>query len=280
MSRSATTDLLAAAAGRLGAVGAFNVIHLETAEAIVSGAELAGLPVILQVSQNAVRYHGALEPLARALVAIADGSIIPAAIHLDHAEDAELARLAVELGFDSVMLDASRLEYAKNVEATANFVEFAHAAGVSVEAELGEIGGKDGAHAPEARTGPDQAAAFVTATGVDCLAVAVGSSHAMTDRRATLDLDLIAVLADSVPVPLVLHGSSGVPDDQLVRAIRSGIRKVNVSTLLNSTFTNAVRNMLESQPTLVDSRTYFSAGRRAVATEVARLVSLFAGGTG
>lgn len=276
MSRASTRELLRMANANETAVGAFNVVHLETAEAIISGAERAGASVILQVSENAVRYHGALEPVARAMFALAEASSVAVSVHLDHAEDAELARQAVRLAFDSVMIDASKLDYDHNVEATAEFVAFAHAAGVGVEAELGEVGGKDGAHAPGARTDPGEASRFVSATGVDSLAVAVGSSHAMTDRTALLDIELIAALATQVPVPLVLHGSSGVPDRQLVDAVRAGIRKVNVSTLLNAKFTHAVRARLGSDRALVDSRKYIADGRDAVASEVARLELLFA----
>ena len=205
----------AAAAGR--GVGAFNVIQLEHAEAIVAGAEAAGAPVVLQISENAVRYHGRLEPLALATLAVARASTAPVAVHLDHATDVALVHEAVRLGFGSVMYDASTMSYADNVAATADVVAHCHAHGVWVEAELGEVGGKDGVHAPGARTDPDEARAYVAATGVDALAVAVGTSHAMLTRDAAIDLDLIARLHEAVPVPLVLHGSSGVPDADLTR---------------------------------------------------------------
>ncbi|TGJ94949.1 fructose-bisphosphate aldolase, partial [Actinotalea fermentans ATCC 43279 = JCM 9966 = DSM 3133] len=134
---------------------------------------------------------------------------------LDHAEDRALVSEAVRLGFTSVMYDGSALDYERNVEATADVVREAHARGVFVEAELGKVGGKDGVHAPGVRTDPAEAVAFVAATGVDALAVAVGSSHAMTDRTASLDFERIAGLRAAVPVPLVLHGSSGVADHDL-----------------------------------------------------------------
>ena len=142
---------------------------------------------------------------------------MPVSLHLDHVEDDDLLRRAADVGISSVMYDASKLDYDKNVEATRAAREWAHANGLYLEAELGEVGGKDGAHAPGVRTDPGEAAEFVAATGVDALAVAVGSSHAMTDRSAALDHALIAELARAVPVPLVLHGSSGVPDDELAR---------------------------------------------------------------
>ena len=142
------------------------------------------------------------------------------------------------------MFDASRLDYDANVAATARAARWAHEHDLWIEAELGEIGGKDGAHAPGVRTDPDDAAAFVEATGVDALAVAVGSSHAMVDRTAGLDLDLVATLAGRLAVPLVLHGSSGVPDAGLAAAVAAGIVKVNIGTILNVAFTTAVRERL------------------------------------
>ncbi|MCU1408392.1 MAG: fba2 [Microbacteriaceae bacterium] len=276
MTLTPTRELMDAAVAAGTGIGAFNVIHLETAEALVAGAEDAGLPLILQISQNCAVYHGGLEPVAMASLEVARGASVPVALHLDHAEDDELARKAVDLGFGSVMFDGANLPWAQNVAVTAGVAAYAHAAGVSVEAELGAIGGKDGAHAPGVRTDPEEAAAFVAATGIDALAVAVGSSHAMTSRVAALDLDLIARLYAAVSVPLVLHGSSGVDDDQLARAIRAGMTKINVSTRLNGLFTIAIRQYLTDNPRVVDSRKYMAAGRDAVSAEAARLLAIFA----
>ena len=276
-----TADLLHAAVARRTGLAAFNVIQLETAEALVEAAERTGLPVILQISQNCVAYHGSLEPIAAASLALARESTAHVAVHLDHAEDEQLARRAVESGFGSVMFDGSTLDYEHNVAATVRVVEHAHANDVLVEAELGEIGGKDGAHAPGVRTDPEEARRFVEETGVDALAVAVGSSHAMTERTAALDLELIARLRHAAPVPLVLHGSSGVPDETIEQAIRAGITKVNVSTHLNRFFTDAIRASLTAHPEVVDPRKYVREGRAAVAAEAARLMTLFdvAGGS-
>ncbi|MFD2024853.1 class II fructose-bisphosphate aldolase [Promicromonospora aerolata] len=271
-----TAEILSAAVTAPTGVGAFNVVHLETAEALVAAAEESGRPVVLQLSQNCVAYHGSLQPLARACLELARAADADVAVHLDHAEDEDLARAAVDLGFGSVMFDGSTLEYAANVAATARVVAHAHAAGVAVEAELGRVGGKDGAHAPGVRTDPGEAVRFVADTGVDALAVAVGSSHAMTERNATLDLGLIAALRDALDVPLVLHGSSGVPDDVLVAAVRAGMTKINVSTQLNKHFTAAVRSYLAEHADVVDSRKYVAAGRAAVTAEAARLLRLFA----
>ena len=266
------TQLLQAAVSAGRGVGAFNVFSLEHAEALVAGAAEAGTPVVLQLSQNAIRYHGSLAPIALATLALARACDISAVVHLDHATDVDLVHEAVALGVGSVMFDGSKLDYDDNVETTASVVAHCHARGVDVEAELGVVGGKDGVHAPGVRTRPDEAVAFVEATGVDALAVAVGSSHAMTERSAALDLDLIMELRAAVPVPLVLHGSSGVPDEEIIRAVRAGMTKINIATHLNKVFTAAVRETLLQQPNLVDSRKYLGPARDAMAAEAARLL--------
>jgi fructose-bisphosphate aldolase class II len=255
-------------------IGAFNVILLEQAEAIAAGAERAGLPVVMQISQNTVSHHRALAPLAAAVLAIARAAAVPVAVHLDHATDRALVEEAIALGLTSVMYDASALPYQENLAATADVAGLCHASGVWLEAELGEIGGKDGVHAPGARTDPREAAAYVAATGVDALAVAVGSSHAMSTRDARLDFGLIGRLRDAVPVPLVLHGSSGVPEADLARAVRHGMRKVNIATHLNGRFTATLRAALDADPALTDPRRYLAPAREAVASEVARLLEL------
>ncbi|MFF8414783.1 class II fructose-bisphosphate aldolase [Streptomyces omiyaensis] len=277
MPLSVTHEIVAAAYAGTTGVGAFNVVQIEHAEAIVAGAERAGLPVILQISENTVRYHGSLAPIALASLALADGAAVPVSVHLDHAESADLVHEAVDLGITSVMFDASKLPYAENVAATHEITARCHRAGVWVEAELGEVGGKDGAHAPGVRTDPDEAAAFVAATGVDALAVAVGSSHAMLTLDAVLDFALIARLRAAVATPLVLHGSSGVGDAGLAEAVASGMTKVNVSTHLNKAFTRVVRAHLGAHPDVVDPRKYLGPARATVADEVARLLGVLAG---
>jgi fructose-bisphosphate aldolase, class II len=269
------TEVLAPAVASGVGLGAFNVFSIEHAEALTAAAEAAGTPVVLQISQNAVRYHGALAPIGLATLALARKGAVPMVVHLDHATDASLVDDAIELGFGSVMFDASTMPYKENVAATAEIVRRCHDRGLDVEAELGEIGGKDGVHAPGARTEPAEARAFVEATGLDALAVAVGTSHAMTERHVTLDLELISALRAAVPVPLVLHGSSGVPDQELVRAVKAGMTKINIATHLNHVFTDAVREVLAANPAMVDSRRYLGPARDAVAVEAARLLRMF-----
>jgi fructose-bisphosphate aldolase, class II len=182
----------------------------------------------LQVSQNAVRFHGgAVRPLTAALREIAREASVDLALHLDHVDDTALLHQAADAGFSSVMFDASMLDYAANIAATREAARWAHQHELLLEAELGYIGGKAGsalsAHAPGVRTDPTEAAEYVAQTRVDALAVGVGSTHAMTSRSAVLDHDLISCLRDAVLVPLVLHGSSGVADEDLARAVKCGI---------------------------------------------------------
>ena len=269
-----TVDLVAAAHRAGTGLAAFNVITLEHAEAIVAGAERAGRPVILQISDNAVKFHhGRLGPIAAATAAVAAEAAVPASVHLDHVEDTGLLCASAESAASSAMFDASKLDYDANVAATKAAADWAHQCGMFLEAELGEVGGKDGAHAPGVRTDPAEAAAFVAATGVDALAVAVGSSHAMSARTAALDFDLIARLRSAVPVPLVLHGSSGVADEDLRKAVSAGITKINVGTLLNVHFTAAVREYLVADDVVTDPRRYLTPARAAVSDAVAAMIA-------
>lgn len=278
-----TGELVAEARAAGLGVPAFNVITLEHVEAVIEGAERADVPVILQISENAVAYHGGrLAPLAAAACAAARAAAVPAALHLDHVKDGELLRQAAANGFGSVMFDGAHLPYEENLTATRAAAQWAHANGLWIEAELGEVGGKDGAapldaHAAGARTDPDEARAFVAASGVDALAVAVGSSHAMTSRTAVLDHALLALLRESAGVPLVLHGSSGVPEHELRAAVGGGITKVNVGTALNIAMTRAVRARLAAEPEVVDVRRYLRDGRAAVAEVVAELAGTVRG---
>ena len=272
-----TSSIVANAIAASQGAAAFNVVQLENLEAVVTAAARCRLAVIVQISENAARYHGGLAPLTLASLAAARATDAVVAIHLDHAESFDLVLEAVDLGVSSVMFDASAHSFSDNVAATARVVTTCHAAGVWVEAELGEVGGKGGAHAPGVRTDPKEAVAFVEATGVDALAVAVGSSHKMVARVAELDFGLIEALASALPVPLVLHGSSGVSDENVRLAIAAGITKVNVATQLNKVFTSAVREYLAAHPTEVDPRRYLGAGRAAMADEAERLLVVISG---
>jgi fructose-bisphosphate aldolase class II len=260
-----------------GAYAAFNVISLEHAEGIVMGAEAANIPVILQLSENAIHFHRGALAIGSAMVHVAQASMVAVALHLDHITDENLMHLAPELGFSSVMFDASAQPYEENLLRTKAAAQWCHDRGLWLESELGEIGGKDGAHAPGVRTDPTDAVAFVAHTGVDALAVAVGSSHAMTTKTASLDHDLIALLAHELPVPLVLHGSSGVPDSELAQAAREGLRKINVGTALNVSYTGRLREFLAANPETTDPRKYMTPGRDGIAQTVEHYLKVVSG---
>jgi len=274
MSRTTSQKLVSAAVSKSNAVGAFNVILLEHAEALVAGAEKSQTSLILQISENCVRYHEALKPISLATIAIAEVSTLPISVHLDHAESEELVKQALDLGYDSVMFDGSKLSYRENVEASQRMRLLCDSYGATLEVEIGEVGGKDGVHAPGARTKPDEAKTFAEETGANLIAVAVGSSHAMATRDASLDFELIRELASVVNLPLVLHGSSGVSDADLQLAVKAGMRKINIATHLNALFTQQVRTELDKNLTLTDPRKYIGAGREIVSNEVARLIKL------
>ncbi len=274
------TMLQRARAGGYG-IGAFNVIGLEHAQAIVRASELENSPVILQISQNAVRYNlGSLDPIGKACHTLATHASVPVALHLDHATTRELCKQALDLEFGSVMFDASSLHLDANVKITAELADWVHRRGAALEAELGIVGGKEGAVSSEVgNTDPRQARQYVHRTGVDVLAVAVGTSHYMVEQNAQVDLDLIAALRAAVDVPLVLHGSSGVPDADLHEAVRRGITKVNVATGLNKAYTQAIRDVLSMDETVVDPRKYLAPARDAM-VEAVRSRMLLLGSSG
>lgn len=272
MTLATTSDLIQRARSAGVGLPAFNVITLEHAEAIAAGAERSGCPAILQISENAVKFHGGrLGPIAAATVEVARQAGIDLSVHVDHVEDRAVLHQAADTGISSAMFDASHLDYQANLASTRDAAQWARDHGILLEAELGKVGGKDGAHAPGVRTDPLEAADFVAATGVDMLAVAVGSSHAMVERTASLDLDLIAKLAAALPIPLVLHGSSGVADAILAEAVRAGMVKINIGTILNVSWTGAIRKVLDGDSAVVDPRKYVRPARDAVAEVVARL---------
>lgn len=279
-----TRGLIESAITRHSAIASFNAVTLEHVEAIVEGVEQAGSGAILQVSENAIGFHKRnMRPLLLACASIASSSSAPISLHLDHFQDSALISQGIAeaagLGVSSIMIDAAHQPYVLNIELTQKAAELAHSHGLWVEGELGEIGGKNGAHSPLVRTDPGEAHEYVEGTSIDALAVAVGSSHAMTSASASIDVDLIARLEGAVSVPLVLHGSSGVSDTDLRAAVAAGIRKINVGTALNVAFTEALRNRLIDGPTIHDPRVYIADGRDAITRAVTRICRLIAEST-
>ncbi len=260
---------------------AFNVIGLEHAEAIILGSEAERAPVILQISQNAIRYRlDALEPITAACRELAQATSVPVALHLDHATTHDLCVRAAASGMSSVMFDASTSSHERNIKRTAEETRWAHAHGLSIEGELGIVGGKDGAvTSPDGMTDPAAAAVYVVETGVDSLAVAVGSRHGMTEQSVELDFDRISAIRDAVTIPLVLHGSSGISDMALLEAVQRGVTKVNMATQLNMAFTDAVRRFLDHNALATDPRRYGEVGRTAI-VDVVRAKCRLVGASG
>lgn len=254
------------------AVGHFNVQSLGFATAIIATAESLCSPVILGVSPKLDARFG-LEVIGAALIQAARRATVPVCVHLDHASSPDLVARALEIGFLSIMFDGSSLPLAENIAQTRQIRAATLRKGASLEGEVGLVPPPGaGVHAA-LPTDPDQAVNFAEATGVDALAVSVGSAHGMRQAEARLDMGLIRELARRLPCPLVLHGASGVVDADIRQAIEHGIRKVNISTELKEAFLNGVRATLaDSQASYIDS---MEAGTTAVKDMVAKNMALF-----
>lgn len=270
-------DVLVPAAAAGYAVGAFNAANMEYVQGILSGAIRESAPVIIQVSEGAIRYAG-LECLLAVARVGAQAAPIPVVLHLDHGRSLELVRECIRRGFTSVMFDGSRMPLEENIRLTRQVVAWARAAGVSVEGEVGRVPSSNrtwtASELEELMTTPDEARRFAEETGVDALAVAVGSIHQLRFGRARLDIDRIRAIRVATGLPLVLHGSSGVEESDIRLAAREGIAKVNFATVLHEAFTAAARRFMESEPDNVDPRGFLAAGREAIANVVAEKVRL------
>jgi fructose-bisphosphate aldolase class II len=269
------------------AVGAFNANTLEQVQAIVLAAQVEDAPAIIQVSHRALTYIGSgneiqgLKYIAAIGKIAAESVTVPLALHLDHGTESEVLQ-AIALGFTSVMFDGDGLSFEDNISITKRLCETAHSIGVCMEAEVGEVpkpDGKDYDEAAIALTQPDEAAQFAEATGVDTLAVALGSVHGLKAKTVSLDLDRLTAIHKRVSTPLVLHGSSGVSDHDIQQGVGMGLCKVNVATQLSQAFTNAVRDVLNKDGELVDPRKYLASGRIAQ-MEIVRERIQFLGASG
>ena len=263
MALASGRDILRAA--RLGgyAAPAFNVFNLEMLQAAIRAAEAERAPVIVQVSPRSVDYAG-LRPLAALAHALAGEVRIPVVLHLDHGPGLDECVAALDQGFSSVMYDGADLPYAENVIRTREVVAAAHARGAAAEGELGQVGHARNGPVPTDFTDPEEAVRFAAETGVDALAVAIGTVHGMTEAGAVIDVDRIAELARRVDAALVMHGSSGVDDDTLQRAVAAGIRKVNLSTALQRVFMVALRQSAAAPGHETDARAVLGDARDAV----------------
>lgn len=268
--KNRAASLLAHAREHRYAIGAFNAVNMETAEAIVQAAELEKAPVILQVSENAARYAG-LEHLTAVCQSLREHASIPVILHFDHAETLESALTAVALGYDMVMLEGGDLDLDGNARRLKLLSKTAHALGVAVEGEF-EVtlkGDRDATHLSASLL-----ADFMKVSGVDAVAVDIGTSHKQTEKTAKLDLHHLRDLARHTAAPLVLHGSSGATPEDLRLAIFEGISKVNVATELMLEFTRGVREQL-SDPQLYDARKYLGYAREVMTERVRTLIQNF-----
>ncbi|HCD42107.1 MAG: ketose-bisphosphate aldolase [Bacillota bacterium] len=259
------------------AVGAFNANNLEYVQAIIDAAEEEKAPVILQASQGAINYAG-LDMIVAMVRTAAEKATVPVVLHLDHGTSYEQNVRCLRAGFTSLMFDGSKLPYEENAAITKRIVEMAHVVGVPVEAELGQVptaGNITWEDVEALMTDPEEAKRFVEETGVDFLAVAVGSVHKMTAQAAKIDVERTKKIAELTGVPLVLHGASGVTDDGYKEGIKAGICKINIATELNKAFTKGMHDALAKKPDEIDPRRIVGVGRQYVKEAVKAKMRLF-----
>ncbi|GAB2717401.1 class II fructose-1,6-bisphosphate aldolase [Paenibacillus thermoaerophilus] len=260
------------------AVGQFNMNNLEFAQAIVEAAMEEKSPFIFGVSEGALKYMGIEFTVAIARAA-AEKSGLPIALHLDHGSSFEVAMKCIRAGFSSVMFDGSHYPFEENIRLTKEVVKAAHAMGVSVEGELGTIGGVeddisvDAAEAALAK--PEEAIRFYEETGVDCLAIAVGTAHGMYAGEPNIRFDIIEKVSQAIPVPIVLHGGSGVPDEMIKKSIEAGVGKINVNTENQVACTDTIREVLAKDAKVYDPRKYLAPARNAMKEVVRSKIRLF-----
>ena len=272
MSYVTTREMLKKALEQHYAIGAFNAENMEMVQAIIEAAEAKRAPVMIQTTPGTLKYA---DPMifAGMVSRLAEKATVPVALHLDHGNSYELAEYCVKQGYTSVMIDGSLLPFEENIALSRRVVEMA--GDIPVEAELGTVGGKEDTHsAGIAYTDPDQAETFVRETGITSFAPSIGTAHGVYKAEPRLDLDRLSEIAGRVRIPLVLHGTSGVPDDTVRECIRRGICKVNYATDLRITFSNAVKAALAAQPEAFDPKKYLKPAREAVVRRVCELIDV------
>jgi fructose-bisphosphate aldolase class II len=270
-------DILQDAHKKNYAVGGFNINNMEFLQGIMMGAEELDSPVILQASEGAIRYIG-IDYVMQMVEAATKDIDIPVALHLDHGSDFESIMKCIRAGFSSVMIDASKMSFEENIALTKKVVEAAHSVGVSVEAELGTIGGTEDDHTVEEKdamyTDPDQAKEFVDATGVDALAIAIGTAHGVYEGEPELDFERLDTIKKLIDMPVVLHGASGISAEDLKTGVKYGVNKVNVNTDFQQSFTAKIKEVFAEKPELYDPRKYCGPGREAIAEKVKEKIKI------
>ena len=249
------------------AVGAFNVENMEMVLAVLEAAEETNSPVIMQTTPGTVKYAGADMYFAN-IRAAARRTRIPVACHLDHGNSLAIAVKALHAGYTSIMIDGSKLPFEENIALTKTVTEICHAVNIPVEAELGRVGGKedglDNTQSENPYTDPDEAKIFVEKTGCDSLAVAVGTAHGVYKGTPQINFDVLAKIREVVNIPLVLHGTSGVPDEQVIRCVSMGMCKVNYATDLRISYTYGVKKYMKENPGVFDPKKYGTYGMEEV----------------
>lgn len=266
MSLVTTKQLLLDAQKEGYAVGAFNVENMEMVQAVVAAAEELHSPVIMQTTPSTVKYADLAYFYANAKVA-AEKASVPVVMHLDHGNSFELAMRALREGYTSIMIDGSHGTFEENIAVSKAVVDACHPSGIPVEAELGKVGGKeDDLEVGEGNpyTDPQEAKTFVEATGIDSLAVAIGTTHGVYKGIPKLDVNRLSEIRNVVSIPLVLHGTSGVPDEAVKECICRGICKVNYATDLRIAFSKGVNQILRENPDTFDPKKYNARGREEV----------------
>ena len=264
MSLVTTKKMFEAANEKHYAIGAFNINNMEIIQGIIEACKKENSAVILQVSKSALKY---MQPayLMGMVKAAAEESGLDIALHLDHGEDFEICKQCVDLGFTSVMIDASHFPLEENIAQTKEVVEYAHARGVSVEAELGRVGGQEDHVVAESMYAvPEECVRMVKETGLDCLAPALGSVHGPYHGEPKLGFNEMKEIADLVKIPLVLHGGSGIPDFQIRMAIERGTCKINVNTESQQAWTKIVREVLANDSKVYDPRKIIGPGKEGI----------------
>lgn len=260
------------------AVGQFNMNNLEFAQSIMEAAMELKSPFIYGVSEGALKYMGIEFTVAMAEAA-AKKSGLPIALHLDHGSSFEVAMKCIRAGFSSVMFDGSHHPYEENIKLTKEIVKAAHAMGVSVEGELGTIGGVEDDISVEEENAnlakPEEAIRFYEETGVDALAIAVGTAHGMYSGEPNIHYDIIEKVSAAIPVPVVLHGGSGVPDEMIRKSILAGVGKINVNTENQVAMTETIREVLAKDAKVYDPRKYLTPARKAMVEIVKSKILLF-----
>jgi len=270
-----TADTLLLDAQKHGyAVGAFNIENMEMAQAVAEAVSALGAPAIFQTTPSTVKYGGP-GLLAAIMRTVAQESKSPIAVHLDHGDGFSMAMQALRAGYTSIMIDGSLLSFEDNIALSARVVEACKPNGIPVEAELGKVGGKEDDHESDnAYTDPKEAAEFVARTGVQSLAIGIGTAHGFYQGEPKLDVDRLSEIRAAVDIPLVLHGASGIGADVLAECVRRGISKINFATELRVAYSDGVKACLAKDGKVFDPKKYGAMGRDSVRETVTRLCKI------